>query len=194
MTAIRIAFGALVLLAVTAAPVAADHGYWPDAGVDAASVTGHQPASEGSRNPDQWGPDCVAVETLDVYGHVLDANYQLAVVVAEVNGQEVRGPFAVTIFDDPKAGEFLWADVDGDKKFAGHEADAAELIFCRDASLPTTPPSDTVASGILARRGAATPAIPIGLPIVCAAIAIVAHLWRRWPRRERPEPGDIRAR
>ncbi len=82
-------------------------------------MTDHRAPSEGSRDPDYWGPACVAVPNLDVYGHVLDADYELAVVIAEMNGQKVDGPFAVTLFGAPSAGEFLWADANGDM-----EADA----------------------------------------------------------------------
>lgn len=135
-----------MLLAVGVGDVAADHGYWPAKGVDPADVAGHETRSANNSTASDWGADCLTraasssgAKGLDVYGHVLEADYALAVVIAQNEGVPVNGPYGVTLFRDTSAGEFLWADVDGDGTFAGrHEADAGELFLCGGSTAPQT--------------------------------------------------------
>lgn len=145
MHIIRSSIAAAALLVVAVTPVLADHGYWPEAGVVPAAVSEHRPYSEVAATPAFWGADCRGLaqtgeaETLDVYGHVLDADYALAVVLAEEDGVPVEGSFGLTVFRNPRAGQFVWADADGDRTFAGrHEADAGFLILCPGIGLPAT--------------------------------------------------------
>jgi hypothetical protein len=136
-------------LAVCVGDVAADHGYWPAGGVDPADVAGHERRNANNSTASDWGADCSTraasssgAKGLDVYGHVLEADYRLAVVLAQNEGVPVDGPNGVTLFRDAKAGQFVWADVDGDGKFAGrHEADAGKLVLCGGSTVPQT---DTV--------------------------------------------------
>ena len=136
-----------MLLAVGLGDVAADHAYWPANGVDPADVAGHQRRSANNATAAAWGADCVtraasSSGSNDVYGHVLEADVAVAVVLAQNEGIPVDGPYGVTLFRDAKAGQFLWADVDGDGNFAGrHEADAGTLFLCGG---PPAPQTDTI--------------------------------------------------
>jgi hypothetical protein len=149
---LRSVIAAATLLALPVGPVAADHGYWPESGVEPARVSGHRPRTEANSTAGDWGADCATraasaegANGLDVYGHVLQADYALAVVLAQVAGEPTDGPYGVTLFRDAKAGQFVWADADGDGAFAGrHEADAGELFLCIGSGMPAT---DTVAGG-----------------------------------------------
>ena len=144
---------ATVLLGAAAAPVAADHGYWPASGVTPAKVTSHAEATAETTTPSYWGSGCATVDNggghvagggLDTYGAVLDADYDVAVIVADnvVNGLGqgwFPGPNGITVFESPKAGEFVWADTDGNSEFANtHETDATLLFLCGASNLPAT--------------------------------------------------------
>jgi hypothetical protein len=144
---------ATVLLGAAAAPVAADHGYWPASGVTPAKVTSHAAATAETTTPSYWGHGCETVDNggsgmtgggLDTYGAVLDADYDLAVIVADdvVSGLSqgwFPGPNGITVFESPKAGEFVWADTDGNSQFANtHETDATLLFLCGGSNLPAT--------------------------------------------------------
>jgi hypothetical protein len=150
---LRSVIAAAALLALPVSPVAADHGYWPESGVEPALVSGHRPRTEANSTAGDWGADCATraasaegANGLDVYGHVLKADYALAVVLAQVDGEPIDGPYGVTLFRDAKEGQFVWADADGDGVFAGHhEADAGELFLCIGSGVPAT---DTVAESI----------------------------------------------
>ncbi|MGK2849329.1 MAG: hypothetical protein ACSLFN_00195 [Candidatus Limnocylindrales bacterium] len=160
MPALRACVAALALLVLGTGSAAADHGYWPDGGVEPARVTGHRVRTEASAVAAEWGADCGTRpssrrgRSVDVYGNVLDARYRLVVVLAEVEGtgEPLTGPNGVTIFRNARAGQFVWADADGDSRFAGrHEADAGAMIFCGASALPATdtvvvetPPSPTL--------------------------------------------------
>jgi hypothetical protein len=142
---IRSSIAATALLIAAVTPVWADHGYWPEAGVVPAAVSEHRPYSEAAATPAFWGSDCRGLtpsgdtETLDVYGHVLDADYALAIVLAQEDGVPVEGSFGLTVFRNPRAGQFVWADANGDRTFAGrHEADAGLLVLCPGIGLPAT--------------------------------------------------------
>jgi hypothetical protein len=170
--------------------VSADHGYWPAGGVDPATVTAHEASTSTNAEASAWGSGCESIgygDGLDVYGTVLDADYRLAVVVAIRGGgseEPSTGPHGVTIFTSPRAGEFVWADADGDGTFAGtHEADAGALFVC---SVADPPPTDALPSS------AAEPDLS-GLRVrsTIGLLAVVLGLW--WTvRRPRPRiPGDI---
>jgi len=145
---------ATALLAVTATSVAADHGYWPETGKTPARVTGHEEATDQTTTASQWGPRCEVSEIggvrgsqgLDVYGAILTADYDLVVVgvAAEAanfaNPDFLDGPYGLTVYRSPKEGQFVWADADGDGRFANrHEADLTLLIIC-----PALPATDTI--------------------------------------------------
>ncbi len=146
MFKIRWGIAAATLLALTAGPVAADHSYWPEGGVEPAIVTGHEPRTQDNPTAADWGAHCASRSAsgsgaigLDVYGRVLKADVALAVVLAQEQGVPIDGPYAVTLFRDARAGQFVWADADGDGKFAGrHEADAGALFLCTADGLPAT--------------------------------------------------------
>ena len=133
-----------ILLLLSAQAVAADHGYWPDGGVTPAEVARHAPATEAATVPSYWGSSCRTIDdrgaaadgALDVYGAILMQDYRLAVIAAAGGHREddpefLEGPYGLTIFESPKKGEFVWADADGDGRFAeAHEADSIILIVC----------------------------------------------------------------
>ena len=195
-----------MLLAVGVGDVAADHGYWPAKGVDPADVAGHETRSANNSTASDWGADCLTraasssgAKGLDVYGHVLEADYARAVVIAQNEGVPVSGPYGVTLFRDARVGQFLWADVDGDGAFAGrHEADAGKLFLC-GASAPQT---DTINED---RRSRASN-LPGGWPLALGFTALVGVMvgligvrdkrGRTSPSRQADDTssGDIRTR
>lgn len=174
------------LLAFAAGPVTADHGYWPANGVTPAVVDGHEPIRASTLVAATWGTDCVTRSTdaeapngLDVYGHVLEADYALAVVVAYREGVPLDGPYGATLFRDPRAGQFVWADADGNGEFAGkHEADAGALFLCTDPGLPATdalgPAPGSVAAGDIWLRGTV-----LGLGTLAGMVALLAPVHER---------------
>ena len=119
MHTLRSVLAALILVALSALPVAADHGYWPESGVEPAVVAGHESRTQANTEAAAWGSACTTLgqsgreATLDVYGHVLETDYAVAVVLAHRDGLPLDGPNAVTIFRSPKAGQFVWADSTG---------------------------------------------------------------------------------
>jgi hypothetical protein len=177
MVAIRLAFFVPVMLAASPRQVAADHGFWPAGDVDPASVAGHLPLTNGAMDPAFWGSDCDEVTHLDVYGYVLLQNHDLAVIIAEVDS-----PSAITIFARPRAGEFVWADANGDSEFAGeHEFDASVLISCDGAVKPDLPSTDTATAGAAPR--ASVDHVLIILLCAAVAAAIADRRWRQGAAR-----------
>ena len=173
---------ALVLAVVAAGPVSADHGYWPEAGVTPATVSGHRAADDETSAPGFWGVGCAARETTgprsDVYGVVLDADYRLAVILAgdgdgiPDDNEWFEGAHGTTIFENPRKGEFLWADADGDGRYATrHEADARLLIVCPGSGLPAT---DTTA-----RATTSAPPNAAAFLLVGACLGVLLALVRR---------------
>lgn len=182
MVGLRAFLAASLLLVLGTGAVAADHGYWPDGGVDPARVTGHRAQTSANAAPAAWGDDCSTrpasgrTGPVDVYGFVLDAHYRLVVVLAGTPGtsERVDGPNGITLFRGARAGTFVWADADGDSRFAGrHEADAVAMFFCGASALPST---DTVVA-----ESRPTPTVwGIGLALALAAtVAALASLVRR---------------
>ena len=180
---------AVVLAAATAAPVAADHGYWPAYNVTPAEVTGHEEATEATTQASYWGARCfegkaggpVDQGALDTYGAILTDDYELAVIgiAAEaanyVDPEFLEGPNGLTIFESPRKGEFLWADADGNGRFANeHEADATLLILC-----PVLPATDT-AEGT--PHGAPIPWLA-GMAVVILSVLASRSFWQRTDRR-----------
>ena len=172
-----------VLLLLGAGSVSADHGYWPEGGVTPAKVSRHAPATPEATRPSYWGSSCRTVGTegavtdgaLDVYGALLMHDYGLAVIVAAggprlEDPEFLQGPYGLTIFESPKKGEFVWADADGDGRFAGkHEADSTLLIVC------AAQPPDT--STVDVRRAAGRPAWLF--PAFAFGALLVSLLFRR---------------
>lgn len=182
MTGLRASLVALVLLFLSAGTVSADHGYWPDGGVDPARVTGHRAQTGAIASAADWGTDCSTRPAsrrgrpVDVYGYVLDAHYRLVVVLAGTPGtsEPVDGPNGVTLFRGARAGQFVWADADGDSRFAGRrEADSVAMFFCGASALPATDTVVAESRPTLTLRG-------IGLPLgLAATVAAFASLVRR---------------
>ena len=141
---VAVASALLVIAAVGQAN--ADHGYWPEAGVNPATVAGHATHTTAAADAAAWGTDCTSysagdggLKQLDVYGGLLDRGYGIVVVFAAQNGVPVGGPNGLTYFLGPIDGEFVWADVDGNRHFGNaHEADIQTLIACEHANLQAT--------------------------------------------------------
>jgi hypothetical protein len=180
---LEVAIGAVVLLALVAGPVAADHGYWPPGGGTPAVVTGHEEATEETMDPSHWGSNCRTVDNggsvadggLDTYGALLVEDYDLVVIVAgnSLSGPDrgwLEGPNGITVFGDPEAGEFVWADADGNGQFANtHEVDASLMFQC-SAMLPRT---DTA----LEHHRISAPAwLAVAAAFLLAAVAVVRRL------------------
>jgi hypothetical protein len=141
---------AMLAAVVVGKPVRADHGFWPAGGVDPAAVAGHVASSTLNNHAGYWGTSCTThdagddtppgLERFDTYGAILARDYGVAVVVGETaDGEIIDGPNALTVFLSPNAGEFVWADVDGDSVFRNDQAaDIGTPFLCDAPSLPAT--------------------------------------------------------
>lgn len=182
---LRAFLAASLLLVIGTGTAAADHGYWPAGGVDPAKVAGHQARTDANSDAADWGSGCSTRRAsgsgdsgLDVYGHVLTADYRLVVVLGQIDGEPLDGPNGVTIFRGATAGQFVWADADGDSRFAGrHEADAGAMFFCGASAMPAT---DT----LVAERLSSPTLWGIGLVLgLLAMVGAIASFARRAPGR-----------
>lgn len=182
MASLRALLAAFLLLVLTTGTAAADHGFWPDGGVDPAKVTGHRARSDANSTAADWGADCRTRPVsrtgspVDVYGYILETNYRLVVVLGQTSGtgEPLDGPNGVTIFRGARAGQFVWADGDGDSRFAGrHEADSGAMFFCGASALPAT---DTVVAQ--SQRPLTLWGIGLALGLAATIAALASLVWR----------------
>jgi cell division septation protein DedD len=134
-----VAAGALVLgLAGTA--LAADPVY--------ATVTGHAPATEDNNHPEAWGDNCETWAISGVDSFVLPEldEGQVYDLVVVKSGSEGTGNN--TLFDNPSAGETVFADTNENFAFdAGEDKEISHIIVCiseaEETATPTPTPSPT---------------------------------------------------
>ena len=114
-----------LLITIFAAPVAA---------VTYATVDGYLPNTPENNDPATFGEDCTKIEP-GGSAYVLDADYVKVIVKAGT------GEFANTVFDDPTAGETVWADTNGNGIFdpGGRtgDRDISHMILCPPEEQPT---------------------------------------------------------
>jgi hypothetical protein len=117
---------------------------------DYATVSDHQASTAENNDPAFWGDDCTKLDAGEgdlgaaVDSYVLSADYSKVIVKA---GSAVSsGDNALTIFDNPTAGQTVWADSNGNSTFdpGGPDGDKniSHIIFC--GASETTSFSDTV--------------------------------------------------
>jgi hypothetical protein len=112
---------------------------------DYATVSGHQAFSEDANHEDYWGTDCTKIESVDGSlgdSYVLTNDYALVVVKAG------SGANANTMFENPTAGQTVWADTNGDFVFnpGGQDGDKniSHIIFCGPTPEVTPAPTPEV--------------------------------------------------
>jgi hypothetical protein len=111
-----------------------------------ATVTGHEAFSNEANAPSYWGENCADADVSGVDGYVLPA---ISGTYDQVIVKSGSGEFANTIFDNPSAGETVWADTNGD--FAnnpggeGGDKQISHIIVCIDEAVeePTPTPTPT---------------------------------------------------
>ncbi len=114
----------------------------------AATVDGHEAFSSDANSPDYWGEDCEKLDAGDgdlgseVDTYVLTADYDKVIVKAG------SGAYANTIFNDVTAGEFVFADTNGNNVSdpGGQDGDKniSHIIFCGPGETETdAPPTET---------------------------------------------------
>lgn len=116
-----------------------------------ATVSGHEAFSEDANHEDYWGEDCTKLNAnegdlgAEVDSYLLTADYGKVIVKAG------SGEFANTIFDSPNAGEWVWADTNGDGFFnpggVGGDKSISHIIFCDEVSQPTDTLAPTFSGG-----------------------------------------------
>jgi hypothetical protein len=121
---------------------------------DYATVSSHAASTSDNNSADFWGENCTKLDAgqgdlgAAVDSYVLLADYGKVIVKAG-SGASV-GDNALTIFDNPTAGQTVWADSNGDNTFnpGGKDGDKniSHIIFCDAASSSSTSFSSTVES------------------------------------------------
>jgi hypothetical protein len=119
---------------------------------DFATVSDHQASTAENNNPLFWGADCTKLDEgqgdlgAAVDSYVLTADY--AEVIVKAGAGASVGDNALTIFDNPTAGQTVWADTNGNNTFDPGGADGdkniSHIIFCGSAE--TTSSSTTESS------------------------------------------------
>ncbi len=127
-----LALAGLAVFGLATAASATDTNY--------ATVTGHETFSSDANHASYWGKDCTKVEDPGGSSYILGSGTYSKVVVKAGSGE-----YANTIFDNPNAGETVWADTNGDNVYNpdGKDGDKtiSHIILCKTES-PPPPPAD----------------------------------------------------
>src|SRR5687767_13251762 len=108
--------------------------------VDFATVSGHQAFSEEANQASFWGSNC---STQQFRGET--ETFELTEAFDRVIVKSGSGQFAFTIFDNPSAGETVFADTDGSFSFTDADQAISHITFCELAAAPTPTPTPTPA-------------------------------------------------
>ncbi len=115
--------------------------------VSYATVTTHVAFSDDANQPSYWGADCYDAGN----GGVGLPSYLLTQNYAEVIVKAGSGQYANTVFDNPTAGQTVWADTNGNNMFdpGGSDGDKeiSHIIFCPAATLTLVKVVDNSADG-----------------------------------------------
>jgi hypothetical protein len=121
---------------------------------DYATVSGHQASTAENNNPSFWGEDCTKLDENEGDLGAADSSYVLSAdyskVIVKAGSDQSAGDNALTIFDNPTAGQTVWADTNGNNTFdpGGKDGDKtiSHIIFCgaAESSSSSTSFSDTV--------------------------------------------------
>jgi hypothetical protein len=120
-------------------------------GVEYATVSGHAASTSDNNSPDFWGEDCTKFNAGEgdlgsgVDSYVLSSDYTKVIVKAGSTNQ--GDPNGLTIFDNPTAGQTVWADTNGDNVFnpggQGGDKNISHIIFCGPSETTTTTTTTT---------------------------------------------------
>lgn len=109
-----------------------------------AAVSSHEAASAAANNPSYWGQGCTKIEDPGGSSYVLAEDYSRVIVKAG------SGEFANTVFDQPSAGQTVWADTNGDNAYnpGGQDGDKqiSHIILCGSSTSSSTSSSATSSS------------------------------------------------
>ena len=125
-----LAAGALML--AVAGPAAAT--------VDYATVSGHDVSTSDNNKASFWGSDCVDLGIGGQDSYVLEASY--AKVIVKAGSSAGDDPNSLTIFDNPTAGQTVWADSNGNNTYdvggPGGDHQISHIIACGEVITTTT--------------------------------------------------------
>jgi len=159
---------------------------------DYATVSDHAAFSAESNDPAFWCENGTKVDAVDGnlgFTQVLEMDYDKVIVKAGANEQ---GNFANTIFNNPTAGQTVWADTNGNNQYDAEkvgDVDADKLIshiiFC-PAAVATATPSDEVNpetatpsddtlpnTSTISQTGTPSSGLPVILVLGIAGLAII---------------------
>ncbi|MEI8334535.1 MAG: hypothetical protein WCH74_11900, partial [Chloroflexota bacterium] len=108
-----------------------------------ATVSGYAEGSAANNHEATWGSDCTKLENPGGSTYVLTQNY--AKVIVKAGSDVSTDGHANTVFNDPLAGQTVWADSNGSGAFdtAPEPADKtiSHIIFCGPSVAPSVEPS-----------------------------------------------------
>jgi len=118
-------------------------------GVNYATVTGHMASTAENNSADFWGDNCTKVnagdEGLEAGSHTYVLLSDYAKVIVKTGASNGSDPNSLTIFDNPTAGQTVWADSNGNNVYdsANNPDDQgiSHIIFC-DGTEESSPPSE----------------------------------------------------
>ena len=117
------------------------------AGTDWATVTGYAAGTAENNNPDTWGDNCedagVSGQDTWVLPDLPDGQVYDLVIVKTASEQSAPG-HVNTLFDNPTAGQTVWADSDGSGDFSDGDKGISHIIVCTEDEAPPSeaPPSE----------------------------------------------------
>jgi mucin-2 len=108
---------------------------------DYATVTGYAAGTSTNNLEGTWGSDCTKTNDPGGSTYVLTQDY--AKVIVKAGSDQSTDDHANTVFDNPKAGQTVWADSNGSGAFDLGDKTISHIIFCGPTTTTTTSTSST---------------------------------------------------
>jgi hypothetical protein len=106
-----------------------------------ATVTGYAAGTSTNNHEGTWGSDCTKTNDPGGSTYVLTQDY--AKVIVKAGSDQSTDDHANTVFDNPKAGQTVWADSNGSGAFDSGDKTISHIIFCGPTTTTTTSTSST---------------------------------------------------
>jgi len=101
-----------------------------------ATVTGYAAGTSTNNQEGTWGSDCTKTNDPGGSTYVLTQDY--AKVIVKAGSDQSTDDHANTVFDNPKAGQTVWADSNGSGAFDSGDKTISHIIFCGPTTTTTT--------------------------------------------------------